>query len=269
MKHSHDVYDSDHHFIIDSTTRNVSNANMKKTLLIQGDHNAERFTFELDKIIEGHDMTLCNKMEVHYINTETSKRYKNTGVYEIEDLQVSADDPNKVTFSWLISQQATMYAGSLSFLILFACVEEGETTYRWNTGINSSIVISNGINNGEVVIEVYPDILAQWKEELMSVNLAYKLAVEYGFEGTEEEWLRSLKGTSGIYVGEVEPDTLPYFWFDTSGNRNINTIFDLEGAEDSVVHINVEDEAEGIALANITLGDEEITENQYSFVIEE
>lgn len=34
---------------------------------------------------------------------------------------------------------------------------------------------------------------------------AYELAVKHGFEGSEEEWLKSLEGESGVYVGNDEP----------------------------------------------------------------
>ena len=34
---------------------------------------------------------------------------------------------------------------------------------------------------------------------------AYDVAVDNGFEGTEQEWLESLHGDSGVYIGETEP----------------------------------------------------------------
>ena len=34
---------------------------------------------------------------------------------------------------------------------------------------------------------------------------AYEIAVANGFEGTEQEWLESLHGESGVYIGETEP----------------------------------------------------------------
>lgn len=44
---------------------------------------------------------------------------------------------------------------------------------------------------------------------------AYEIAVEHGFEGTEEEWLLSLEGKPGIYVGDEEPtDEETLVWLD-------------------------------------------------------
>lgn len=194
MTHTHPVIDSDKHFVIDPITRAVTNAESKKTILMQNDHNSERFTFEIDKTVEGHDMTKCNKVEIHYTNEDSNKKNKNAGVYEVTDMQVSDDDANKLIFSWLVSENATLHAGSLRFLIVFSCVEKGEVTYRWNTNVNATISIAKGMNNGESIEGSYPDILTQWKSELFSAI--------YGMETT--------------YVGPDEPDSYPYIWFDTS-----------------------------------------------------
>ena len=214
MAHTHPVIDRDTHFIIDPITRAVTNAESKKTILMQNDHNSERFTFEIDKQVEGHDMTKCNKVEIHYTNEDSNKKNKNAGVYEVTDMQASADNTDKLVFSWLVSENATLYAGSLRFLVVFSCVEKGEVAYRWNTNINASISISKGMNNGEALEEAYPDILTQWKDELF--------AAIYGMETT--------------HVGPTEPEEFPYIWFDTSeyiGSSDpyigVLTIKDAEG----------------------------------------
>ena len=68
--HKHPVYDTDTHFVIDPITRVVSNPESKKTILMQNDHNSERFSFEITRYIEGHDLTLSDKVEIHYANVE-------------------------------------------------------------------------------------------------------------------------------------------------------------------------------------------------------
>ena len=106
MPHSHPIYDSDKHFVIDPITRDIIN-NSSKLTMMQYDHNSERFTFEIPKIIEGHDMSLCDSVRVHFINIGSIKANTNSGVYEVDDVAVSSDYPDKVTFSWLISGAAT------------------------------------------------------------------------------------------------------------------------------------------------------------------
>lgn len=196
MVHGHPVVDADKHFLIDPITRYVLNAEEKKTILMQNDHNSERFSFEIDKIVEGHDMTLCNKVEVHYLNTASASRLQSAGVYEVDDVQIASSDPSKIVFTWLVSENATRYAGPLNFLIKFACVEDAVCTYKWHTDINTSMTIAKGMDNGEAVVEEpYPDILEQWREKLFSNNYAYEDAVANGFEGSLQDWYDAVVGS--------------------------------------------------------------------------
>lgn len=168
MAHKHSVYDSDPHFSINADTRLITNKSTTKTKIIQYDHNSERFTFEIPRYIDGHDMSLCDKIAVHYINVSADKKHQNAGVYECDDMQLSPESDDVVIFSWLISQNATRYAGTLNFLIRFTCSTAGEVDYVWNTGVFSGVSISNGINNGEAVVEEYSDVLEAWKNRLDS-----------------------------------------------------------------------------------------------------
>ena len=192
MAHTHPVRDTDPKFTINPITRQVSSIDNQKYALMQYDHNSERYTFEIDRYIEDHDMYLCkDKIEIHYINTSSSGE-KQPGVYEVNDLKIAGESEDKLEFTWIITNNATKYAGVLSFLISFACVENYEVTYRWQTGINSSITISNGMNNGVVITEPYPDILTEWKNEIFKRDYAYEGAIKNGFEGTEEEWYETV-----------------------------------------------------------------------------
>lgn len=67
MPHSHSIYDTDKHFLIDPSTRSITALSDKLTL-IQYDHNCERYTFEIPRIIEGHDMSDCDSVEIHFDN---------------------------------------------------------------------------------------------------------------------------------------------------------------------------------------------------------
>ena len=172
MAHKHSVYDTDLHFKIDNVTRNITSES-GKVILMQNDHNSERFTFEIPRMVDGHDMSVCNLVEVHYINTDSAnKRNQMKDVYPITDLQVSPYSDDVVIGSWLISQNATMYAGTLHFLIRYACIADDNTTidYQWFTNIYSVITIAKGIYNTDVVTdEGDSDTLAAWKAEVMAM----------------------------------------------------------------------------------------------------
>lgn len=169
----HPVYDTDTHFVIDPITREMVNTASRKSCLIQHDHNSERFTFEVPSTIEGHDMLQCDSVQVHYINIDSQTKEQSVGVYEVTDVATIPDlDRPGVCFSWLISHNATEYVGSLNFLVRFACYgEDGNLSYVWNTAIYSGISVSNGIDNGEAIIEDYADILNTWKNETLAFRL--------------------------------------------------------------------------------------------------
>lgn len=165
MAHNHAVYDCDTRFIINPTTRQIRNDSSRKTVLIQHDHNSERFTFELPKMVEGHDMSLCNKVEVHYLNVAAKGEDKVSGLYTVNDLH---EDGDNVVCSWLISQNATQLVGVLNFIVAFSCIEDGVTTYAWHTAVFGGISISDGINAGDTFEADYVDVIEQWKTKTIA-----------------------------------------------------------------------------------------------------
>lgn len=173
MALKHSVYDTDTHFSINPITRALQNESHSKTSLIQYDHNSERFTFEIPRYIEGHDMSQCDSIQVHYNNINANTKEQSRGMYEVDDMQISPEDDNVVILSWLISHNATKHVGSLNFLVRFACTNaEGKIVYAWNTAVYSGISVSTGINNSEVIVEEYADILAQWEARITALEKA-------------------------------------------------------------------------------------------------
>ena len=170
MSHIHDVYDSDNKFAIDGISRAIKNNSTSKTIVMQFDHNSEVFTFELPRYIEGHDMSECDRVEVHYLNIDTSTREEKEGIYLVNDLKVNESDENKLTCSWIISQNATMLVGSLNFLLRFICLTDDVIDYVWNTSICSGIYVSKGIYNSEIVAEQYLDTIKAWENRLKVVE---------------------------------------------------------------------------------------------------
>ena len=166
MAHKHNVYDTDNHFVIDPVSR-IIRQESGKTKLMQHDHNSERYTFELPRYIEGHDMSLCDDIKIHYINVGVNKSDQSEGPYPVEDMQTSPDDENVIIFSWLLSGNTTMYAGSLSFAVSFACLDGTSIDYAWHTDTFSGITIAGGIHNeGLDVIVEYHDVLIEWEKRL-------------------------------------------------------------------------------------------------------
>lgn len=190
MAHEHNVYDSDPHFTIDPDTRVLSHNSPEKLTMMQGDHNSEVYTFEIPKTVDGHDMTLCNRVEIHYINIDGNKpSSRSTGIYTVTDLQAKKDDQTRLVCSWTISSKATKYAGPLNFVIRFLCVTEEEVEteygpevtrtidYAWSTAIFKDISIISSLDNAEDAEEEYHDILDDWYTQI--ANAAHNVINTY------------------------------------------------------------------------------------------
>ena len=197
MGHIHSIYDTDYNFTIDPVTRMITNQASRKTTLMQNDHQSERFTFSMPRKVEGHDMRDVSKVEIHYINVSSYATEQMSDIYEVDDLDVSPDDDETIIFSWLISGNATKYAGSLSFLIRFVCLTGDVIDYAWHTAIFKGIQIAQGMNNSAAVVELWADAVEAWKNTVKQGASAYEIAVKNGFDGSEAEWLASLKGEQG------------------------------------------------------------------------
>ena len=176
MVHEHVVHDTDARFIIDPVTRTIKNESKKKIVLVQGDHNSEIFGFQCPRYIESHDMSQCNKVEVHYFNYDQQSNKVKSGKYEVNDLQIGEDE-NSVVFSWRISGNGTQLQGRLEFLIRFKCVEENTVTYAWNTLFFTDTNIGKGSNADESFETEYVDIIEQWKTSVLQ-----------GFEDDFTDW---------------------------------------------------------------------------------
>ena len=180
ISHEHiddEVIDVDSHFIINTITREISNNTNNKLRIMQYDNKSERYSFDMDRYIEDHDMMDCNKVQIHFINIGSSGE-KHPGLYLVEDLHINPFDENKVTFSWLISQDATLYGGILSFLVSFKCVDGDDILYRWSSSIYDSIQITAGLDNSNTVFETYTDELLAWQSNVETEISSWQNSME-------------------------------------------------------------------------------------------
>lgn len=166
MAHIHDVFNTDERFVINPSTRVITQKSGKTKLMLR-DHNSERYAFEMSRYVEGHDMSLCTKITIHYINLAGNKKDKSYGPYIVEDLQIDPENENRIVFSWLVSRGCTTYPGTLNFTIEFECLTGDVVDYAWHTDIFKAITVGDGIYNDEVLLEEYHDVLEQWKNEIL------------------------------------------------------------------------------------------------------
>ncbi len=168
MAHNEKIKDCDAFFEVNPITRQIINKTPNKIVLMQGDHNSERFTFSLPRYIEGHDMAESAKAYLHYVNP--TKPDSGEPPYEMNDLRIDPDDAEKVICSWLISENATKEPGALSFLIEFECYDGDVLVYSWHTLPHTGISIGATFNFKEKIATQYADVLHQWEQRLFGLS---------------------------------------------------------------------------------------------------
>lgn len=147
MTHERNIKDNDISFYINPSDRGIYNKSPGGIVLIQGDHNSVCPIFGIPRFIDGHDITLCDKLYIHYSN----KIARNEGDYLVTDMTISPSDENFVLFSWLISENITMHPGILTFTVNFLCNDAGgNVIYSWGTR-SCGTIIRKRINNGESI----------------------------------------------------------------------------------------------------------------------
>ena len=167
MAHEHVIVDQELRFVIDPVTRSISSP-MTNIVISQGDHNSQRYTFEIPRYIEDHDMSLADRIEVHFTNITRTKKEQVNDVYIVLDKDVESTR-DSVRFSWLVSGNATQLVGFLKFSISFKCFDESDyPVYEWNSGIFDSVKVIERYQNTSVVVERTPDLLETLKEEIVN-----------------------------------------------------------------------------------------------------
>ena len=134
MPHIHTIIDTESHFTVNATSREISTTDDLPSL-VQNDNNSERLTFVIPRWVDGHDLVLCDKAEILYYNEQKFDHDV------VKDLRVNPDNENTVILSWLISDKSTRTAGKLDFSIRFYC----EDSYVWNTKVFSGIKVAPGM----------------------------------------------------------------------------------------------------------------------------
>ena len=195
---THNVIDDDGIYRINPVTREITYERngiadyFGGPVLVKGDHNSERLTFKIPKTIEGHDMSSCNLIRIHYITIDlaTSAQYKDAYDVPLSD-RIDSDD-NDLIFTWLVDRNVTRSVGPISFVIQFACTTETErietevdettgeavavkktvsiTEYSWSTVPYNDLSVSEGITNtkqeADDFVDEYNSIVIAWYNEI-------------------------------------------------------------------------------------------------------
>lgn len=134
-------------------------------IAVQYDHDVETVTFDCPRYWDGLDMS---KLRI-YINYMRKDRY--VACYKATDVVVDDADSNVMHFNWTISRNVTEVKGELKFLV---CIkkgdEDGNEVNHWNSELNTEMYISEGLEVEPSIFDPYPDIIAQWEDEVQRVK---------------------------------------------------------------------------------------------------
>lgn len=168
MSHSSKIFDTETHFKIDPATRSITNASNSNNILVQNDHNSERFTFDMPRYVDGHDMLESTVVRIHYRNVSSNGLSRNNDIYSPDDVGLLEDDENTIAFTWLLSSATTQYIGNLHFSIEFLCVDGEKVEYSWNTGVYKDITVIESIHNTEEAAAEMNDALSVIANQIKS-----------------------------------------------------------------------------------------------------
>lgn len=217
MAHLHDVIDDDLHFKIDPETRAITRDSENEVVLIKGDHDSERLTFEIPREIDGHDMTLCNRVQFHFINLDKSNPEDfETGIVVVKDLEPAEDDNETLIFTALIPGEATGKVGPMNFAINFVCYEDSvdeegnsirHTTYSWSTAPYIGIIVSDTIiatYDSEDYDTTYYSIIDTWLNDVRLAAVAAVASVNDAKAKAVTEIVGSINGAKEAAKSEID-----------------------------------------------------------------
>lgn len=148
MSHKHPLNTFTPDFKINAVTREVIQVQPDVLItLMQYDHNSESLRFECPRFIDGHDMSLCNKVEVHFVNSDVAASVSRGGYYTVTDIAVNSSDPSLVNFSWVVSRNSTENVGTLVFSVRFICTTDDVIDYVWHTLPFTYVSVDQGLVN--------------------------------------------------------------------------------------------------------------------------
>lgn len=135
-----------------------------KRLGVQFDHNIETVVFDCPRYWDDTDMS---QMAV-YINYERKDAVR--GQYLAENVAVDETDETMMHFEWTISKNVTLVEGKVKFNVCIKSVDdEGNEEEHWNSELCEDCYISEGLESGAAIEQMYPDAITQLRVKMDNI----------------------------------------------------------------------------------------------------
>ena len=144
---------SEPHIIVNSD-RTITVPEELRHIAVQFDHNVETVTFDCPRYWDKHDFSTMHAY-INYMRPDGRKDQ-----YPVKNLRVDDQDNNIVHFEWTISKNVTPLKGKISFLVCIKTINEaGKEEPHWNSRLNQDLIIDEGMECTEQVIDSNPDLI--------------------------------------------------------------------------------------------------------------
>ena len=156
---------SDEPHIIIGPDRVINVPNELKRLAVQYDHDVETVIFDCPRYWDEHDMSQMN-VYINYLRAD-----KESSFTKAQNVVVDETDNSIMHFTWTVSRNVTEVYGQLVFLVCIKKADnEGNEKTHWNSELCKTCYVSEGLEiDGEVIKEIYPDIIESWYSEVVDV----------------------------------------------------------------------------------------------------
>lgn len=220
----------DSYFTFDPVSRKLTyvSADDQKIVLVTKGHRSKRLYFKIPKEINGRNVLSDCSISIHYNNVNSKTKEISFDTYRVDDITES-NESGMIEFSWEVKGSATKHAGLLKFSLVFSDTDADENEYYLSSIPFVNIIVYEGINNNQTIEEYYPEAITQIFAALDDIDVkfesylktsdlytaidsalleakedgqfdgksAYQVWLDTGNEGSETDFLTSLKGETG------------------------------------------------------------------------
>lgn len=143
------------HIVIGSD-RIITVPDSLKRIAVQYDHNVETVTFDCPRYWDERDLSQLTI----FINYKLPNGV--IGAYRAENVMIDNSDQNIIHFNWGITSNVTQIKGKIEFLVCAKTVDSsGNEVIHWNSELDESLYVSEGLECNESIIEEHPDLITQ------------------------------------------------------------------------------------------------------------
>ena len=193
--------DTEEHIVI-GNDRIITVPDSLKKIAVQYDHNMETVTFDCPRYWDGHDM-LNMKVYINYMRSDRA-----LGMYLADNVREDEFDDKIMHFDWTITSNATGAKGKLEFLVCIKKTDEnGYEENHWNSELNEDMIVSEGLEVEDPIIEDNDDIITQL---LTRMDFVESIATVEAMQGYVEEYLNDgtiVKEHVFSYMEQTDPTT--------------------------------------------------------------